>query len=279
MSHHHHSAKAEVPPSPTLASTPSRHSLRTAKTRTEKDPAMLKGSAPLRHTLSAVSQRTQPDLAFPYLTQETSIGVPNAYHAETSQGYIATGDVESGLNPVLSCTTRHSMTPTLERELTRLEDKKIVTWFEADPENPWNWGVLRRWIYTAIVACAVMQVALSSAIVTGDFPDQMEHFHVGETVIALTVTLPVCGFGLGPLLWSPLSELFGRKPLWVFPTLVYIIFNIPCALAPNIGCLLASRFLCGFFGSAPLTLAGGTIADIWSPEDRGFAIAIFAAAP
>jgi len=95
------------------------------------------------------------------------------------------------------------------------------------------------------------------------------------------------------LLWSPLSELLGRRLLWIFPTLVYIIFNIPCALAPNIGCLLASRFLCGFFGSAPLTLAGGTISDIWGSDERGkfhgprpcmtltagFAIALFAAAP
>ena len=81
------------------------------------------------------------------------------------------------------------------------------------------------------------------------------------------------------MLWSPLSELLGRKLLWIFPTFVYIIFNIPCALAPNIGSLLVSRFLCGFFGSAPLTLAGGTISDIWGPTERGFAIAIFAAAP
>jgi len=124
-----------------------------------------------------------------------------------------------------------------------------------------------------------MQVALSSAIVTGDFGDQMKHFHVSSEVINLTVTLPVLGFGTGPLLWSPLSELFGRRPLWLIPFFVYIVFNIPCALAPNIGCLLVSRFLCGFFGSGPLTLAGGTIADIWGPEERGFAIALFAAAP
>lgn len=74
---------------------------------------------------------------------------------------------------------------------------------------------------------------------------------------------------IGPLLWSPLSELVGRRFLWAFPTAIYIIFNIPCALAPNIGCLLASRFICGFFASAPLTLAGGTIADVWGPEERG----------
>lgn len=39
------------------------------------------------------------------------------------------------------------------------------------------------------------------------------------------------------------------------------------------------RFICGFFASAPLTLAGGTISDIWDNEERGFAIALFAAAP
>lgn len=55
--------------------------------------------------------------------------------------------------------------------------------------------------------------------------------------------------------------------------------NIPCALAPNIGALLSNRFLCGIFASAPLTLAGGTISDVWDNNERGFAIALFAAAP
>ncbi|KAI0043274.1 MFS general substrate transporter, partial [Auriscalpium vulgare] len=57
------------------------------------------------------------------------------------------------------------------------------------------------------------------------------------------------------------------------------VFNIPCALAPNIGALLSCRFLCGFFASTALTLAGGAISDIWDNNERGFAIARFAAAP
>lgn len=57
------------------------------------------------------------------------------------------------------------------------------------------------------------------------------------------------------------------------------VFNIPCALAKNIGTLLVSRFLCGLFGSGPFALAGGAIADIWDNNERGFAVALFAAAP
>lgn len=49
--------------------------------------------------------------------------------------------------------------------------------------------------------------------------------------------------------------------------------------APNIGALLSCRFLCGFFAAAPLTLAGGAISDVWDTNERGFAIALFAAAP
>lgn len=49
--------------------------------------------------------------------------------------------------------------------------------------------------------------------------------------------------------------------------------------APNIGALLSCRFICGFFAAAPLTLAGGAISDVWDTNERGFAIALFAAAP
>ncbi|WVQ94617.1 hypothetical protein IAU59_001697 [Kwoniella sp. CBS 9459] len=236
----------------------------------------------LSRTTTSGSRRHAPDLAFPYLTTDISRGgITDEYRTETREGYIPMDDPDSGLRPVQSrLSTLHGDRFVLhDKEKGGLGEKKLVTWKEADPENPRNWSALYRWFITAVVSCGVIQVALSSAIVTGDFGDQSEHFGVSSEVIALTVTLTVCGFGTGPLLWSPLSELLGRRLLWAVPTFVYIIFNIPCALAPNIGCLLASRFICGFFGSAPLTLAGGTIADIWGPEERGFAIAIFAAAP
>lgn len=47
-------------------------------------------------------------------------------------------------------------------------------------------------------------VAFASAVVTGDFEDIEKEFHIGEVVTALSVSLMVCGFGIGPLAWSPL---------------------------------------------------------------------------
>lgn len=55
-----------------------------------------------------------------------------------------------------------------------------------------------------------------------------------------------------------------------------MIFIMASGLAPNIGAQLAFRFLAGFFGSTPLTCAGGSISDLWNPMERVFAFPMFA---
>ncbi|KAH9928079.1 MFS general substrate transporter [Fomitopsis serialis] len=206
----------------------------------------------------------QPDISFPYITTDINRGgLTNEY-------------------PLRPIPTHASDVPQALRDpekAAQLRDMKLVTWLPDDPEDPRNWSNLYRWYLTGVCAMSVVAVAFASAVVTGDFADIQNEFHVGEVVVALSVSLMVCGFGIGPLAWSPMSELFGRQYLWIFPNIVYVIFNIPCALAPNIQTLLICRFFCGIFASAPLTLAGGTISDIWDNNERGFAIALFAAAP
>lgn len=79
--------------------------------------------------------------------------------------------------------------------------------------------------------------------------------------------------------FAPLSELFGRQIIYVTTLTVAVIFIVPCAVAQNIGTLLVSRFIDGIAFSAPMTLVGGTLADLWSDEERGVAMAAFSAAP
>ncbi|KAJ7688303.1 major facilitator superfamily domain-containing protein [Mycena rosella] len=129
---------------------------------------------------------------------------------------------------------------------------------------------------TVVVALALVAVAFGTAAVTGDFADIEAEFGVSDVGTALTVSLMVVGFGWGRA--SRLVAIDGRRPLWIIPSVFYVVFNIPCALAPNIQTLVC-RFLYGFFASAPLTLAGGTISDVWDNNERGLAIALFAAAP
>lgn len=52
---------------------------------------------------------------------------------------------------------------------------------------------------------------------------------------------------------------------------------MPCALAQNIGTLLAARAIAGIAASVPMTNVGGTLSDIWTPEQKGIPLAIFSA--
>jgi len=130
-----------------------------------------------------------------------------------------------------------------------------------------------------VASMLVVCIAYGSSIVTGGLGLIEDKYNVSLEVAILTCSIMVCGFAVGPLLWSPLSEIIGRRPVYIISLALYVIFQIPCALAPNIGGLLACRFLSGVFASSGLSLAGGTIADVWNIQERGTAIAYFAAAP
>lgn len=85
----------------------------------------------------------------------------------------------------------------------------------------------------------------------------------------------ILGFAIGPLMLAPLSEYFGRNPIYVWSWLLLVIFQVPLALAPNIGTVIVCRLLQGFFGSAPLTNTGGTVSDLWARDESGPAMAVY----
>ncbi|ODV81755.1 MFS general substrate transporter [Suhomyces tanzawaensis NRRL Y-17324] len=157
-------------------------------------------------------------------------------------------------------------------------EAEFVTFVVDDPENPLNWDIRLRWFYTVIYAIFVICAAYGSSCLATGLPTINKKFGVSTEVSTLTVSLMVLGFCVGPLIWAPMSEQIGRKPVYVISFGLYVIFNIPCALAPNIGALLACRFLCGVFASSALTNIGASIVDIHS-ETRSLAIAFFSFAP
>jgi multidrug resistance protein len=79
--------------------------------------------------------------------------------------------------------------------------------------------------------------------------------------------------------FAPLSEILGRRIIYGTTLLIAVIFIIPCAVAQNIQTLVVCRFIDGIAFSAPMTLVGGTLADLWRTEERGVPMAAFSAAP
>ncbi|KAL4894122.1 major facilitator superfamily domain-containing protein, partial [Aspergillus ambiguus] len=159
------------------------------------------------------------------------------------------------------------------------DDPFIVTWIDNDPRNPMTFQTATKWFYTMTMAWATLAVSLVSSAYTGGMEQILEDFKVGTEVATLGVSLFVVGFAIGPLLWAPMSELWGRQYLFLASYCGLTVFNSAAAGAPNIQGLIIFRFLAGAFGSSPLTNAGGVIADLFHAKDRGVAMSIFASAP
>ena len=85
---------------------------------------------------------------------------------------------------------------------------------------------------------------------------------------AFSVSVLLFGFGGGPLILAPMSETFGRKPIYTVCFTIFTLSQIGCALSINIGMLIGFRFLAGFFGSASISNGGGTISDLYDALER-----------
>jgi MFS family permease len=158
-------------------------------------------------------------------------------------------------------------------------DPYVVTWIENDPRNPMLYPALWKWGMTLLVGFVTLAVSFVSAAYTGGGPAIIAEFNCSEVEFVLGLSLFVLGFAIGPLLWAPLSELYGRQILFSTTYLGLTIFNAGAAGAQNIATLVVLRFLAGAVGSAPLTNAGGVLADMFNAKQRGMAMCVWAAAP
>lgn len=97
-----------------------------------------------------------------------------------------------------------------------------------------------------------------------------------RTHLVMLNSLYMVGYVLGPLLFAPLSEYIGRRPVLIGTFLGYIVFMLACSVAPTYAALLVFRLLCGVNAAAPTSVIGGLYADIIDdPSVRGNAIAFY----
>lgn len=159
------------------------------------------------------------------------------------------------------------------------EDPYIVTWIPDDSGNPQTWSKAFKWTVAVIVAFECLAMAFTSSVYSGTIRELRADLTGSIDLLTAGLSLYVLGFALGPLLWAPLSELFGRQVIFVVSFIGFTAFNGACVSAQNISQLLVLRFFSGAFGSSPLTNAGGVIADIFNVSERGLAMALFSLAP
>jgi hypothetical protein len=141
----------------------------------------------------------------------------------------------------------------------------------ADPQHPHDWTMPYRIWAIFSVSYSTWVVVLYSTSYTSTLSGLMAEFgEPSKTIVTLGVTTYMLGLASGALIVAPMSELFGRRPVYLLCLSVSTLLIIPCALATSLAEIFVVRFFGGLFGAVMTCNGAGTIADISTEDDRAF---------
>ncbi|KAK4935548.1 hypothetical protein LTR10_023411 [Elasticomyces elasticus] len=148
-----------------------------------------------------------------------------------------------------------------------------------DPMSPRNMSFARKWLITSILSFSSFLVTCASSIYTLTYDQLIDHFHTSREVATLGLSSFVIGLALGPMFLAPLSEFYGRRPIYIISMIMFTIWLIPEAVAQGMATMIVGRFFDGFAGSAFLAVAAGSIVDLFEPSQIAFPMMIYTASP
>ncbi|KAG4025476.1 hypothetical protein MFRU_057g00190 [Monilinia fructicola] len=155
-----------------------------------------------------------------------------------------------------------------------------VDFEENDPDDPRNWPLWYRSYTIFAVSFATWSTVLYSSSYTSGMPGMMEEFSItSEPVATLGVTTYLFGLAIGSLVLAPLSEIWGRRPVYIGSMAFFALMVLPCALGTSLGEILGVRFIGALAGAAMISNSPGTVADITNDEYRALAFSIWSIGP
>ncbi len=124
-------------------------------------------------------------------------------------------------------------------------------------------SLVARAVLIALVACA----AVSTDLYLSGIPQLAADLRVGPAEAQLTLSVFMAAFAVGQLVFGPLSDHYGRKPVAAVGLTLYSAGALACMLAPGIGLLLAARMVQGFAASSGPVIARAIVRDRFQGAD------------
>ena len=135
--------------------------------------------------------------------------------------------------------------------------------------EPPKWSLRRRLLIVNFLGVATLTLSYNSSAYTTSIPDIQSNLGASLIQGYLGLSLYVVGFAVGPLLHGPLSEVFGRRIVYIVSYVIFAAFSIGVAFADSVTALLICRFGAGCAGVSSLNNAMASIGDVTLPRERG----------
>lgn len=144
-----------------------------------------------------------------------------------------------------------------------------------DKYNPKTWPIRLKVRNVIVISSMTFLNQYGDSVFAPSISNIAEQFHASRTLVTLGATLYTLGILFGNLIFAPLSEQFGRRPIYLIGYSVFALLQIPIALSVNLAMFLVFRFFSGLFGSVGLSNGSGSLADLFEKKDRGKYMVIY----
>lgn len=181
---------------------------------------------------------------------------------------------ESSLIQVInsSHSTNHNMT---DNRLYEVSKDGLLCISPTSPLHPWSWPMRLRIFSTIVYAVTTGTVQMSMTYVTADITQIARQYNVGTEVAKFAFSVMLLGNIVGSIILSPLSEAYGRKVAILGSNFVCGFLICDTANVDSIAAFTVFRFIAGIFAGAPLSVGAGAMSDVWEPQFRIVAMALY----
>ncbi|KAK0192224.1 MFS general substrate transporter [Armillaria mellea] len=146
-------------------------------------------------------------------------------------------------------------------------------------DDPRKWSRLRKNFILAVI-CSGSMIAGFGASIQNPANEEMERdLPATSGEISLSVSLFILMQGVTPLLWSCISEVKGRRFVYLISLLIFTVGSIVVATSNTIGLVIGMRCVQALGSSAVMTIGTASLADIFDPVERGAKMGIYYISP
>ncbi|KAJ9194007.1 hypothetical protein DTO164E3_7595 [Paecilomyces variotii] len=134
--------------------------------------------------------------------------------------------------------------------------------------DPYNWPTWKKNINLILVAFHAMMATFTAGSIIPAYEDIAQDFGVSIQRASYLTSLQIAILGGAPLIWRPLSNRFGRRPIFLLSTICSLAGNIGCAKSPGYASMAACRAIVAFFISPAAALGSAVVMETYFKKQR-----------
>ncbi|CDH11781.1 related to synaptic vesicle transporter SVOP and related transporters (major facilitator superfamily) [Zygosaccharomyces bailii ISA1307] len=153
-----------------------------------------------------------------------------------------------------------------------VDGKRVLQEYEVYDKLGYRFSWWKKWRIICVIFVCQLSMNFNGSVYPHALSEIAKQFHVSAQAANTTQMIFKVAYGFGCELWAPWSEEYGRRIVMQLSLFMTNIWQILGGKAPNFGSIFVARLL-GGLSQAGGSVTLGVVADMWEPQDHGYAIA------